>query len=73
MRSYIPHEAITCDDRNLPWINKDIKDLIHEKNQACKSDRENKQHILFSSVPTTSIRVKFSNRKMQIQLLRSFI
>ena len=50
MRSYIPHEAITCDDRNLPWINKDIKDLIHEKNQACKSDRENKQHILFSSV-----------------------
>ena len=28
---------LTCDDMDPPWINKDIKKLIHEKNQACKS------------------------------------
>ena len=33
----IPHETITCDDRNPPWINKDIKELIHEKNTAHKT------------------------------------
>ena len=31
------HETITHDDRDPPWINKDIKELIHEKNQAHKS------------------------------------
>ena len=28
----LPHETITCDDRDPPWINKNIKKLIHEKN-----------------------------------------
>ena len=32
MSSYIPHETITCDDRDLPWITKDIKQLILDKN-----------------------------------------
>ena len=34
MSSYIPHETITCDDRDLPWITKDIKQLILDKNHA---------------------------------------
>ena len=34
IRNYIPHETITCDDRDPPCINKDIKELIHDKNQA---------------------------------------
>ena len=38
----VPHETITCDDRDPPWINKDIKELIHEKNQAYKSYHQNK-------------------------------
>ena len=25
IRNYIPHETITCDDRDTPWINKGIK------------------------------------------------
>ena len=25
--NYIPHEIIICDDRDPPWINKDIKQL----------------------------------------------
>ena len=43
--NYISHEAITCNDRVLPWINKDIKELIHEKNQAYKSYRQNRNNI----------------------------
>ena len=37
LSNYIPHETITCDDRDPPWINKNIKQLILEKNQAYKS------------------------------------
>ena len=32
--NYIPHETIICDDRDPPWINKDIKQLILDKNHA---------------------------------------
>ena len=37
MSNYIPHETIICDDRDPPWINKDIKQLIFDKNHAYKS------------------------------------
>ena len=30
----MPHETIICDDRDPPWIKKDIKKLFHEKNQV---------------------------------------
>ena len=43
----IPHETIICGDRDPPWINKDIKELIHDKNQAYKSYHQNKNNILF--------------------------
>ena len=45
IRKYIPHETITCDDRGPPWTNKDVKELIHEKNQACRSNHPNKNNI----------------------------
>ena len=32
--NYIPHETITCDDRNLPWIDEKIKKLVLHKNRA---------------------------------------
>ena len=32
--NFIPHEAIVCDDRDPPWINSKIKNLIAEKNIA---------------------------------------
>ena len=47
IRNYIPHETITCDDKDPPWINKNIKELIHDKNQAYKSYRQNKNNIFF--------------------------
>ena len=37
LSNYIPHETITCDDRDLTWINKNIKQLILAKNQVYKS------------------------------------
>ena len=42
IRNYIIHETIICDGRDPTWINKDIKELIDEKNQAYMSYRQNK-------------------------------
>ena len=32
--NYIPHEMITCDDRETPWISSKIKQLIQEINNT---------------------------------------
>ena len=37
LSNYIPHKTITCDDRESPRINKNINQLILEKNQVQKS------------------------------------
>ena len=37
MSNHIPHETIICNDRDPLWINKDIKQLIWDKNHAHKS------------------------------------
>ena len=34
--NYIPHETVTFDDRDSPWINKNVKQLILEKNEMYK-------------------------------------
>ena len=42
--NYIPHETITCDDSNPPWINEKIKKSILHKNRAFSAysqDRNN--------------------------------
>ena len=36
LRNFIPHETITCDDRDPPWINSSIRRLIQDKNEAYK-------------------------------------
>ena len=36
MQNFIPNETIICDDRNTPWINKEIKQLIEQENQFYK-------------------------------------
>ena len=33
----MPHETITFDDRDPPWINSQVKYLINEKNAMCKN------------------------------------
>ena len=49
MSNYIPHETITCNDRDPPWINKNIKQLILDKNHAYQSYiRNDKSFQLFN-------------------------
>ena len=39
--NYFPHETIICNDRDPPWINKNIKNLINDKNHAYQSFSQN--------------------------------
>ena len=47
MSNYIPRKTITCDDRYLRWINKDIKQLILDKSHPCKSYIRNDKSLQF--------------------------
>ena len=48
IHNFIPHERIVCDDRDPPWMNGEIKNLINEKNLAYKSYcRFNRDVFLF--------------------------
>ena len=42
--NYIPHETIVCNDRDSPWINKNIKKLVNDKNDAYKSYHQNENN-----------------------------
>ena len=35
--NFIPHKTVTCDDRDPPWVNNNIKQLIQEENNAYRS------------------------------------
>ena len=37
LSNYIPHETVTCDDRDPSWFNNRIKQLIQEKSNTCTS------------------------------------
>ena len=37
IQNFVPHETIVWDERDPPWINKEIKKLMNEKNLAFKS------------------------------------
>ena len=39
--NFIPHETITCDDKKPPWCNKNIINLIRNKNIFYKSHTAN--------------------------------
>ena len=47
MPNYIPHETIICDDRDPPWINRNMKQLILDKNHAYKSYIGNDKTLKF--------------------------
>ena len=50
LSNYIPHD-ITCDDRNPPWINNRVKELINEKDDTFQRYlHSNKDPKLFSKV-----------------------
>ena len=39
--NFIPHETVLFDDRDPPWMNKEIKKLIHEKRNIFNCFRRN--------------------------------
>ena len=43
--NFIPHETVTCDDRDPPWITSKIKGLIQKKNFAKKCYFQNNEDI----------------------------
>ena len=43
--NFIPHEPVTCDDRDPPWINSKIKGSIQEKNISKKCYFQNIKDI----------------------------
>ena len=47
MPNYISDETITCNDTDTLWINKDIKQLILDKNHAYKSYIRNDKSLQF--------------------------
>ena len=47
MSNYIPHEATISDDKDLPWINKNIKQLILDRNHGHKSYIRNDKSFQF--------------------------
>ena len=36
LSNYIPHETLTCDDKDPPWFNSRIKSLLQDKNKLYK-------------------------------------
>ena len=51
LSNYIPHEIIICDDRNPPWINNRVKEVINEKNDTFQCYlHSNKDPKLFNEV-----------------------
>ena len=63
MSNYIPHETIICDGRDPPWINKDIKELIFDKNHVYKSYIRNDKSLQSksNSISVSSIKVELFN------------
>ena len=41
LSNFIPHEAIVCDDKDPPWFNNKMKELIQAKNTAFNNFRNN--------------------------------
>ena len=39
LSNYIPHETLTCDDKDPPWLNSRIKSLLQDKNKLYKDFR----------------------------------
>ena len=50
MANFIPHETIICDDRDPPWINNRIKQLIYERNSLYKVYRISNDPQIFEKL-----------------------
>ena len=62
LSNYIPHKTITCDNKDPPWFNKNIKQLIQEKNNTYKS------YILSDKNPQIFERVKSLQNQLKCSI-----
>ena len=60
LSNYIPHETITCDDRDPPWINNKIKQLIQDINNTYRS------YILSNKNPQIFKKVKYLQNHLKL-------
>ena len=62
LSNYIRHKTITCDNKDPPWFNKNIKQLIQEKNNTYKS------YILSDKNPQIFERVKSLQNQLKCSI-----
>ena len=66
--SYIPHETITCDGSNSPWIDKKIKKLIQHKNRAFSAhSRDRNNTDLFNKFQSLQAHLKPTIQKSKLK------
>ena len=57
--NFIPHETVLFDDRDPPWMSKEIKKLIHEKNFQLFPSKQQRQAVI-GQIERSSGPIKFS-------------
>ena len=62
LSNYIPHERISCDDKDPPRFDKNIKQLIQERNNTYKS------YILSDKNPQIFEKVKSLQNQLQCSI-----
>ena len=58
--NFVPHEILTCDDRDPHWFIKKIKRISQEKNNAFKIYRNNSSNIVLT-IRLSSLQVRLNN------------
>ena len=60
LSNYIPHETLTCDDKDPPWFNSRIKSLLQDKNKLYKDfQRSNTNAQLLNKLIHLQEQLKF--------------
>ena len=66
--NYIPHETITCDDSNPPWIDEKIKKLLQHKNRAFSAhSRDRNNTDLFNKFQSLQAHLKTTIEKSKLK------
>ena len=60
LSNFVRHEILTCNDKDPPWFNKNIKGIIQEKNNAFKVYRNNSSNIVLKT-GLRSLQVRLNN------------
>ena len=74
LHNFIPHEIITCDDRDPPWIDNSVRHLIQDKAEAYKRFKiGNNNSQNFENFNSFRVRVGFPLKRLTEVLLLWFM